>query len=50
MTSGGGDLQRALRGLLALDVGEIRSFQFGYCNVRIRLPQHLIAAEMIDKA
>ena len=47
MPAGGGDLERALGALLALDVAQVEQVAFGLAHLRLRPRQHLRALEVI---
>ena len=47
--AGGGDLERALGALLALDVLEVDQRAAGLADLRLRAREHLRAAEMIGE-
>ena len=49
MAAGGGDFERALGALLALDVGEIERHAVELADLRLRPRQHLRALEMIGE-
>ena len=49
MAAGGGDLERALGALLALDVVEVDQRAAGLADLRLRAREHLRAAEMIGE-
>src|SRR5262249_14389251 len=49
VATGGGDLERALGALLALDVLEIGERAIDFADLRLRTGEHLRAAEMIGE-
>src|SRR5262249_3903059 len=49
MAAGGGDLERALGALLALDVLEVDQRAVDFADLRLRTGEHLRAAEMIGE-
>jgi hypothetical protein len=49
MPAGGGDLERALRALLPLDVLEVELRAVEFADLRLRAREHLRAAEMIGE-
>ncbi len=49
MAAGGGDLERALGALLALDVGEIERHAVDFADFGLRPREHLRALEMIGE-
>ena len=49
MSAGGGDFERALGALLALDVGEVERCAVDLADLRLRAVEHLRALEMIGE-